>query len=98
MPDRLDSMPALISAVFALTAAEARIMRPRSSIRISRKTGSTTATTRASCQEMKNMATRAPPMVTKLMSRFSGPWCASSVTSNRSEVRRLMSWPVRLES
>ena len=73
-------------------------MRPRSCMRIPRNSGSTMATTSASCQQMQNMAIRAPPMVTKLMSRFSGPWWASSVTSNRSVVSRLMSWPVRLES
>lgn len=36
---------------------------------------------------------RARPIVSREIIRSSGPWCASSVISNRSVVRRLMSWP-----
>ena len=39
-----------------------------------------------------------PMIVRTLMSMSSGPWCASSVISKRSEVMRLMSAPVRLRS
>ena len=44
------------------------------------------------------MTISAPIMVTTEVSRSSGPWWASSVSSNRSVVRRLISWPVRLVS
>ena len=42
--------------------------------------------------------TMEPMMVSVQMRMFSGPWCASSVMSNRSFVMRLMSAPVRFLS
>ena len=62
------------------------------------KMGMMRLTTSARRHWMENMTIRAPTMVTAEMNRSSGPWWASSVTSNRSEVRRLISWPVRLRS
>ena len=61
-------------------------------------TGRMHATTSASRHSMENRMASAPTIVSVEMSRSSGPWCASSVISNRSVVRRLMSWPVRLWS
>ena len=63
-----------------------------------RKTGIISATTIASSHRMDTMTTSAPTMVSREVSRSSGPWWASSVRSNRSEVRRLISCPVRLRS
>ena len=63
-----------------------------------RKMGRITATTSASRHSMVNMTMSAPAMVMAEVSRSSGPWWASSVSSKRSLVRRLMSWAVRLRS
>ena len=58
----------------------------------------TTASVSARRQLMVSMTAMAPRKVSEQISRFSGPWCASSVTSKRSEVIWLMRTPVRLRS
>ena len=98
MPERPDSMSALMVAVRCLTLMEAVRMEDRHLHTTSRNTGMIQAITRASCHWMVNMMTSAPRMVTQEMKMSSGPWWASSVMSNRSAVRRLISWPVRLRS
>ena len=98
MPERLDSISWLMWPVFCLAALDALAMDRRVIMTTARKMGIITATTRASSQRMDVMTTRAPIMVTAEVSRSSGPWWASSVISNRSVVRRLMSWPVRFSS
>ena len=60
--------------------------------------GRLTARTSASRHSIPASTTSEPRMVRTLMSMSSGPWCASSVISNRSEVIRLMSTPVRFLS
>ena len=97
-PDRLLSISWLMWPVFSLAAAEARDIRPRMVMATVRKMGMVRATTRASCQRMEAITTRAPAMVSALVSRSSGPWWASSVSSNRSVVSRDMSLPVRFLS
>ena len=44
---------------------------------------------------MVNMIRKEPRMVSREMMTSSGPWCASSVMSNRSFVARDRSLPVR---
>ena len=98
MPERLDSISVLMWPTFCLTATEALLILPRMANTTMRKMGISAATTRASSQRMVAMTISAPMMVITEVSRSSGPWWASSVSSNRSEVRRLISAPVRLES
>ena len=73
-------------------------MARRRLMMMTRKIGIMTHTTSASRHSTVNMMASAPAMVTIEMKISSGPWCASSVISKRSEGRRLMSWPVRLRS
>ena len=94
----LDSMAAVIWAVLRLTSMLAVFMRLRWEMVNHRLSGSTTLSTSASSQRMVNMTIRAPRMVRLQMITFSGPWWASSVTSNRSLVTRLSSTPVRFLS
>ena len=54
--------------------------------------------TSASRHWIEYMMTSAPMMVRVEMKMSSGPWCASSVMSKRSLVRRLISCPVRFRS
>ena len=84
--------------VFCLAAREAALICFRRRSAASSSTGSITSSTSASSQRMQNITISAPTMVTREMNKSSGPWCASSVTSNRSLVRRLISWPVRFLS
>ena len=60
--------------------------------------GTEIISTSASCHLMRHRTMNAPSSVTNEMNRSSGPWCASSVTSNRSVVTRDMSNPVRFLS
>ena len=73
-------------------------IRLRMSITTSRKRGIINPTISASRHWIVPITTSAPKMVTPDVSRSSGPWWASSVTSNRSDVSRLISCPVRLRS
>ena len=98
MPERPDSMSALMVAVRCFTLIEASCMDLRHFHTTRKNTGMMQAITRASCHWMVNMMASAPTMVTPEMKMSSGPWWASSVMSNRSAVRRLISWPVRLRS
>ena len=84
--------------VFSLATAEAWAIRRRMVMATARNTGMVRATTSASCQRMEAITARAPKMVRALVSRSSGPWWASSVSSNRSVVSRDMSLPVRFWS
>ena len=97
-PDRPDSMAALITPVFCLAAREAALICFLRRSAASSSTGSITSSTSTSSHRMQNITTSAPTMVTREMNRSSGPWWASSVTSNRSLVRRLISCPVRFLS
>ena len=97
-PERPDSISALMAPVFCLAARDAWDIWRRRYITTSRNTGMMQHTTRASRHWMENITARAPMMVTREMNRSSGPWWASSVSSNRSVVRRLISWPVRFLS
>ena len=91
MPERLDSTSALMCPTRCLTLREAApICRLRAST-VTRNTGSRMHTTSASRHSVRNMMIKAPTIVTNEMKRSSGPWWASSVISNRSLVRRLMS-------
>ena len=63
-----------------------------------RKIGKITAMTSASRHWMENITANAPTMVIPEMKISSGPWWASSVMSKRSDVSRLISWPVRFRS
>ena len=84
--------------VFCFTPTETLPREDRMDIMTNRKMGTRMPTTRASSQRMVAMTTSAPMMVTEEVSTSSGPWWASSVSSNRSVVRRLISWPVRFLS
>ena len=98
MPERPDSISALMVAVFCFTRAEASCMDFRQRHTTSKKMGRMTAMISASRHWIVNMMTRAPTMVTPEMKMSSGPWWASSVISNKSAVSRLISCPVRLRS
>ena len=97
-PDSPDSMAALMVPVFCLAARDAALICRRRRSATASSTGSRSSSTSASSQRRQNITTSAPRMVTAEMNRSSGPWCASSVSSNRSLVNRLISWPVRLRS
>ena len=97
-PDRPDSISALMAPVFCLAARLARPMLRRRCITVSTNTGRITLTTSAMRHWIVNITASAPAIVTIEIKRSSGPWCASSVSSKRSVVRRLMSWPVRFLS
>ena len=84
--------------IFSFAAADARPIRPRMAIATVRNTGMVSATITASCQRMDAITMSAPRMVSTEVIRSSGPWWASSVSSNRSEVSRAISLPVRLRS
>ena len=73
-------------------------MRLRWRIVIHSDSGTSSSSTSASCQQIGARIASAPPSVTTAVSRYSGPWCASSVMEKRSLVMRLMSTPVRLQS
>ena len=98
MPEREDSISALMAAVLALTFLETALIFRRRMVTTTTKMGRITQTTRASRHSIENITMRAPTMVSTEMIRSSGPWWASSVTSKRSLVSRLISWPVRLRS
>ena len=98
MPDRLDSMSALMPAMVCLTTREAERMAVRLTMHTTIKMGIKIITTSANCQRMVNMTAIAPITVTKEIKRSSGPWWASSVMSNSSAVIRLIRWPVRFLS
>ena len=91
-------MSALMAAVRCLTILEARPILRRRRITTERQIGKVIATTRASFHWTVNIMIIAPMTVRMEVTRSSGPWWASSVISNRSEVRRLIIWPVRLRS
>ena len=98
MPDMPLSMAEFISAVLRLTSRLALfILTRRESVKAIRS-GSVTASTRASRHSIVNMTASAPTIVRQEIRMSSGPWCASSVISKRSLVMRLMSAPVRLWS
>ena len=61
-------------------------------------TGSTHSSASAMRHSSANMQMNAPTIVVSEMSTSSGPWCASSVISNRSFVTRERSLPVRTRS
>ena len=94
----LDSMAAVMRAVFRLTSTLARRMRKRWLSVNQTPSGNATVSTRASCHWMKNIMMSAPMMLREQISTFSGPWWASSVTSKRSLTTRLSSTPVRFLS
>ena len=98
MPDRVDSMSALMPAIFSLTCTEDCIMSLRQKITMHTKTGTMTSTTSARRHSTQNMTISAPMMVIVEIRRSSGPWCANSVISNRSPVSRFISLPVLLRS
>ena len=87
-----------MAPVFCLAATEARLIPPRSSSSTTRNIGMMTMMRMAIRHSMRNITASAPTMVMTEMVRSSGPWWASSVSSNRSVVRRLISCPVRLRS
>ena len=98
IPEREDSISALMDAVRALTFLETALIFRRRRMSTSRRMGRMITMTSASRHSIENITISEPMMVSMEMIRSSGPWCASSVISNRSLVRRLMSWPVRLRS
>ena len=65
---------------------------------VDRFSGTLIISTSASLGLMRQRTMNAPASVTNEMNRSSGPWCASSVMSNRSVVTRDMSRPVRFLS
>ena len=87
-----------MAPVFCLAAVEARLIPPRSSISSTRNSGMMAITISAMRHSMANITASAPTMVIMEITRSSGPWCASSVSSKRSVVSLLISWPVRLRS
>ena len=98
MPEMLLSMAEYISAVLRLTSTFARLMLPRCDSVNHRPSGRITVSTSASRHSIVNITASAPRIVSAQISMFSGPWCASSVTSNRSLVMWLISAPVRFLS
>ena len=94
-PEMPDSMTALISACWRLTATFVRVIRRRWLIVNQTEIGSSTSSTSAICHWMRIMMMTEPTSVTVARTMFSGPWCAISVTEKRSEVMRLISSPVR---
>ena len=60
--------------------------------------GTSSAITSASRHCSVNITISEPVSVITEMNRSSGPWCASSTTSNRSPTTRLISEPVRCVS
>ena len=91
-------MAAVMVAVLRLTSTLASRIRARWLSVNQTPSGSVTASTSASCQRMQNISTSEPTMLSEQMRTFSGPWCASSVTSKRSLTTRLNSAPVRFLS
>ena len=63
-----------------------------------RHSGNKITSTSVSFTFIVNIKIIAPMIVSVQMTMFSGPWCASSVISNRSFVSRLITVPVRLRS
>ena len=98
MPEMLDSMSALMPAMFCFTRRLAWIMFRRLRLTTMRNVGTSSSITRASRHWMVNMMAMAPTRVTPEMNRSSGPWWASSVMSKSSAVIRLIRWPVRFLS
>ena len=98
MPEIALSISSLIPATRRLTSLDARIIARRLEVMNSRISGTTQMSTSARLRWMRQSTVKAPSSVTTEMNRSSGPWCASSVTSNRSLVTRLISWPVLLRS
>ena len=98
MPESEDSISALMAAVRFFTPRETLLIFRRRVMTTISRIGRMMHTTRASRHSIVNMTASAPTIVSREIIRSSGPWCASSVISNRSVVRRLMSWPVRLWS
>ena len=87
-----------MSAVLRLTSTLARFMRRRCESVNHRHSGRITASASASSQRIVKSTISAPRIVSVQITMFSGPWWASSVTSKRSEVMRLISTPVRFLS
>ena len=98
MPEMPLSMEEFISAVLRLTSRLAFFILTRC-VRVKPMSmGSVIASTSARRHSIVNMTASAPIMVSPEISMSSGPWCDSSVISNRSFVMRLISTPVRLWS
>lgn len=94
----LDSMSALIPAICSLTCRDAAdIFRRRQAVNHT-ISGTSANTTSASFHWMVSRMMNAPTSVTREMNRSSGPWWASSTTSNRSLTTRDISCPVRFLS
>ena len=91
-------MAAYISPVLRLTSTFAFFMRTRWVSVNHRHTGSTTASVSPSRHSSEIITASEPSIVSVQISRFSGPWCESSVISNRSLVMRLIRTPVRFLS
>ena len=73
MPEREDSISALMAAVRLLTCLETALIFRRRRMTTASKMGRMMQTTRASRHSMVNMTTRAPTMVSTEMTRSSGP-------------------------
>ena len=98
MPEMDDSMAAVISPVLRLTSRLAffiltRCVRVNHTLKLS-----TRQRARASFQLIDSITAKEPRKVRPQISRFSGPWWLSSVTSKRSEVIWLIKTPVRCRS
>ena len=98
MPEMLDSVAVLISAIFSFTFFEAamRFFRERAVCRIT--IGRKIANMATSSHRIVSMSMSEPLSVKKAIKRSSGPWWASSVISNKSFVMRDISWPVLVPS
>ena len=87
-------MSAFMSAILFFTFTDESAMLFLHSITMAANVGTIISTTRASFHSMQNITISAPTIVTMEISMSSGPWCASSVISNKSPVRRFISLPV----
>ena len=98
MPEMQASADALISAILFFTFTDAVCMRFLVSMTMIKNTGIRQVTRSASRHSIRYMKKSAPIMVSPEITRSSGPWCDSSVISNRSPVSLLIRLPVRLWS
>ena len=98
MPEMLLSSAALITAMLLRLSAKASRMRLRQNSDTAAMTGTKANMISVSGTEIVQRYTNEPTIMMPLISRFSGPWCASSLTSIRSLVMRDMILPVSCSS
>ena len=98
MPETPFSSAEKMTAVLRLTSMLASRILMRWLMVNHRHSGNKITSTSVSLTFIVNIRMIAPTIVSVHMRMFSGPWGASSVISNRSLVRRLITVPVRLRS